>query len=62
VLICETINFTGTVKVNGGAGAGGKQSGGGGGGGGGGVVIMAARTYKYFKFFFGEDAGRRERP
>ena len=45
VLICETINFTGTVKVNGGAGAGGKQSGGGGGGGGGGVVIMAARTY-----------------
>jgi len=44
-LICATINFTGTVKVNGGAGAGGKQSGGGGGGGGGGVVIMAARTY-----------------
>jgi hypothetical protein len=45
VLICGTINFTGTVNANGGAGAAGGSSTGGGGGGGGGVVIMAARTY-----------------
>ena len=44
-LICESIDFTGTIKVNGSAGANGTQGGGGAGGGGGGVVMMAARSY-----------------
>ncbi|MGH7838076.1 MAG: hypothetical protein ACREQC_09685 [Candidatus Binataceae bacterium] len=45
VLVCHSIDFEGTINVNGGAGAAGSQSGGGGGGGGGGVVLMAAHSY-----------------
>jgi len=44
-LICDTINFTGTINVNGGNGGAGGASTGGGGGGGGGFVIEAAETY-----------------
>ncbi|HLW71486.1 MAG TPA: hypothetical protein VKS22_12790 [Candidatus Binataceae bacterium] len=45
VLVCATIDFEGTINVNGGAGATGSQGGGGGGGGGGGLVMMAAPSY-----------------
>jgi hypothetical protein len=45
VLVCGTIDFTGSLDVSGGAGAAGAQGGGGGGGGGAGAVLMAASNY-----------------
>jgi hypothetical protein len=45
LLVCNSIDFEGTISVAGGTGANGSQGGGGGGGGGGGVVLMAAHTY-----------------
>ncbi len=45
VLVCGSIDFSGSIDVSGGAGATGSQGGGGGGGGGAGVVLMAASNY-----------------
>lgn len=45
ILDCATINFTGTINLNGGNGGAGGSGTGGGGGGGGGALIEAAQTY-----------------
>jgi hypothetical protein len=45
VLVCGSINFTGTISANGGNGVNGGSNTGGGGGGGGGIVITATPTY-----------------
>lgn len=44
-LICNSINFTGTITVAGATGGAGGSSTGGGGGGGGGAIVTAARSY-----------------
>jgi hypothetical protein len=45
VLVCGSINFTGSIIATGGNGASGSGDAGGGGGGGGGVVVMASPSY-----------------
>jgi len=45
VLVCNSIDFTGSINASGGNGGAGTAGGGGGGGGGGGVVILATPAY-----------------